>query len=75
MNDCRKSDRPIVPEKFSKKPAYAGAEGMEGRGMPKENKRQQNMCRTQGLESVLSELQLIHQRAHKYLIERIGVII
>jgi len=40
-----------------------GAERMEERGMPKENKKQQNMLRTQRRESVLSKLQLIHQRA------------
>ena len=36
---------------------------MEGRGMPKENKQQQNMLRTQRREGVLSKLQLIHQKA------------
>ena len=62
MNDCRKSDKPIVPGKFSNKLDNVVAERMEGRGMPKENKRQQNMLRTQRRESVLSELHLIHQR-------------
>lgn len=63
MNDCRKSDRPIVPEKSSNKPAIAGAERMEERGLPKENKQQQNMLRTQSRESVHSKLLLIHQKA------------
>jgi len=63
MNNCRKSDRPVVPEKSSNKPREKGAEEMEGRGMPKENKIQQNTLRTQRRVSVLSELQLIHQRA------------
>lgn len=63
MNTCRKSDRPIVPEKPSNKPDNVGAEKVEGRGMPKENKRQQNMLRTQRRDSVQSKLQLIHQRA------------
>jgi group II intron reverse transcriptase/maturase len=40
-----------------------GAERVEGRGLPKENKQQQNMLRTQRREGVLSELQLIHQKA------------
>ena len=62
MNDCGKSDRPVVLEKSLNKPDNVGAERMEGRGMPKENKRQQNMLRTQCRESVLSKLQLIHQR-------------
>ena len=63
MNSCRKSDRLVVPEKSSNKPDNVGAEGMEGRGLPEENKKQQNMLRTQRRESVLSKLQLIHQRA------------
>ena len=63
MNDCRKSDRPVVPEKSSNKPDK-GEEKMEGRGMPKENKGQQNTLRTQRREGVLSALQLIHQRAN-----------
>ena len=61
-NDCRKSDTVVVPEKSSNKPVKEGAEKMEGRRVPKENKRQQNMLRTQRRESVLSELQLIHQK-------------
>ena len=36
---------------------------MEGRGLPKGNRVQQNTLRTQGRESVLRKLQLIHQRA------------
>jgi RNA-directed DNA polymerase len=63
MNGCRKSDRLVVPEKSSNKPGKEGEEEMEGRGMPKENKKQQNMLRTQRRECVLSKLQLIHQRA------------
>lgn len=63
MNGCRKSDKLVVPEKSLNKPNNMGAEKMEGRGLPKENKRQQNMLRTQRRESVLSKLQLIHQKA------------
>ncbi len=63
MNDCRKSDKPVVPEKFSNKPSNGGAEGMEERGLPKENRKQQNTLRTQSREGVLNELLLIHQRA------------
>lgn len=63
MNGCRKSDIPVVPKKSSNKPDKMGAEKMEGRGVPKENKRQQNMLRTLRRESVLSKLQLIHQKA------------
>ncbi len=36
---------------------------MEGRGLPKENKKQQNMLRTQRREGVLNKLHLIHQKA------------
>ena len=63
MNGCRKSDKLVVPEKSLNKSNNMGAEKMEGRGLPKENKRQQNMLRTQRRESVLSKLQLIHQKA------------
>ena len=62
-NDCRKSDRVVVPRKSSNKPDNVGAERMEGRSLPEENKKQQNMLRTQRRESVRSELQLIHQKA------------
>jgi RNA-directed DNA polymerase len=63
MNDCRKSDSLVVPEKSSNKPDNVGEEKMEGRRLPKENKQQLNMLRTLGRESVLNKLQLIHQRA------------
>lgn len=63
MNDCRKSDKFVVPKKFSNKPGKEGTERMEGRDLPKENKKQQNMLRTQCREGVLKELLLIHQRA------------
>jgi len=36
---------------------------MEGRKLPEENKKQQNILRTLGRESMLNKLQLIHQRA------------
>ena len=63
MNRSRKSDKLVVPKKFSNKPADAGTERMEGRGLPKENKQQQNMLRTQWREGVLNKLLLIHQKA------------
>ncbi len=37
MHDHGKSDRPIVPAKLPNKPAMAGAEVVEGRGLPKGN--------------------------------------
>ena len=63
MNGCRKSDKPIVPKKLLNKLDNKGAERVEERGLPKENKKQQNMLRTQRRESVLNELLLIHQKA------------
>ncbi len=63
MKGCRKSDKSVVPGKSSNKPDKVGAEKMEGRVLPEENKQQQNMLRTLRRESVLSKLQLIHQRA------------
>ena len=38
MNGCRKSDKFVVPKKSSNKPNNMGAEKMEGRDLPKENK-------------------------------------
>jgi len=63
MNGCRKSDKFVVPRKSSNKPDNVGAERMEGRDLPKENKKQQNTLRTQSRESVLNELLLIHHKA------------
>ena len=64
MNDCRKSDKFVLPAKSpNKSDVNVEAEGMEGRNLPKENKKQQNACRTQRRENVLNKLQLIHQRA------------
>lgn len=63
MYDCRKSDKSVVPKKFSNKPDNVGAERMEGRDLPKENKKQQNTLRTQHREGVLNELLLIHHKA------------
>lgn len=63
MHNRRKSDKLVVPEKSPNKPNQIGAEEMEGRGLPKENKKQQNTFRTQCRENVLSKLQLIHQKA------------
>lgn len=63
MNGCRKSDKFVVPKKSSNKPEKMEAERMEGRSLPKENKRQQNMLRTQRREGVLNELMLIHRKA------------
>jgi hypothetical protein len=61
MKGYRESDISIVPEKSSNKPRIIGAEKMEERDMPEENKMQRNTCRAQDRESVHRKLQLIHQ--------------
>jgi RNA-directed DNA polymerase len=63
MNESRKSDSDIVPEKSSNKSEKLEAEKMEGRKLIKGNEMQQNTRQTQGWESVHSKLQLVHQRA------------
>jgi RNA-directed DNA polymerase len=63
MNGCRKSDKFVVSKKLSNKPNKVGAERVERRDLPKENRKQQNMLRTQRREGVLNELLLIHQKA------------
>jgi group II intron reverse transcriptase/maturase len=47
MNERGKSDRPVVPVKFSNNIGQPMAEGMEGRGLTKGNPQQQNASRTQ----------------------------
>ncbi len=47
MNEHGKSDRPIVLEKSPNKARWRAAEGMEGRGLAKGNRHQQNAFRTQ----------------------------
>lgn len=65
MNNRRKSDTFVVPEKSSNKLDKKSAEKMEERDVPKENRKQQNMLRTQCRVSVQSKLNLIHQKAKK----------
>src|SRR5437773_8924436 len=47
MDDCGKSDSPVVPAKPPNKAARAAAEVVEGRGLAKGNTDQQNALRTQ----------------------------
>jgi len=47
MNERGKSDRPVVPVKFSNNIGQPMAEGMEGRCLTKGNPQQQNASRTQ----------------------------
>ncbi len=65
MNECGKSDKPIVPEK----PANNGnaqavaspAERVEGRGLAKGNSIRQTRFRTQSREDLQSALDRIRQ--------------
>ena len=64
MNEHGKSDNPIVPGKLSNK-ADMAAEAMEGRGLAKGNRSEQNRLRTQGRASVQSALGRIRQATQK----------
>ncbi len=64
MNEHGKSDNPIVPEKLSNK-ADMAAEAMEGRGLAKGNRSEQNRLRTQGRAGVQSALGRIRQATQK----------
>ncbi len=65
MNEQGKSDRPIVPKKFSNKEAgcHALAERIEGRGLTKGNSSLLHKCRTPGRESLPNALERIRQAA------------
>jgi RNA-directed DNA polymerase len=65
MNESGKSDRPVVPAKSPNKAggAPSAAEGMEGRGLTKEKRRQQTrpmghraQCRKADLQQELARL-------------------
>lgn len=60
MNDYRKSDKPILPEKSPNK-AHKAAEGMEGRGLTKGILPEQNTRRTLSRERVQSALERIRK--------------
>jgi len=65
MHDHGKSDRPIVPAKPPNKPAQAGAEVVEGRGLPKGNTASESRPgRSAGL-GVSSDLDRVRQVARK----------
>jgi hypothetical protein len=63
MNETGKSDRPIVPEKSSNKARPMAAEGMEGRGLAKGNRHQQNMFRTQSRGDMPITLERVREKA------------
>ncbi len=64
MHGCGKSDSLIVPKKLANKGADAPAERMEGRGLAKENMREQNRLRTQNRARLQSGLAHIRQIAN-----------
>jgi len=64
-NGPGKSDRPVVPEKSPNKTGQPVAEGMEGRGLAKENLRQQNASRTPSRKDASSALERVRQAARK----------
>lgn len=63
MNMRRKSDKFVVSKKLSNKASQMVAEVVERRDLPEENRKQQNMLRTQRREGVLNKLLLIHRKA------------
>jgi group II intron reverse transcriptase/maturase len=65
MDERGKSDRPVVPVKFSNNIGQPTAEGMEGRGLTKGNLQQQNASRTQSRIDAPSALERIRQAASK----------
>ena len=65
MDDRRKSDRPGVPGKSPNKAGRPAAEGMEGRGLAKGNRPEQNTSRTLSRSDVRSALERIRQAASK----------
>src|ERR1700736_6991595 len=64
-NGPGKSDRPEVPMKSLNKAGQPAAEGMEGRGLTKENLPQQNASRTPSREDAPSALERVRQAASK----------
>src|SRR6266849_9901853 len=65
MNEHGKSDRPIVPEKSPNKARSRAAEGMEGRGLAKGNRHQQNAFRTQSRGDVHHALERVREVARE----------
>ncbi len=65
MNERGKSDRPVVPAKFSNKAGQPAAEGMEGSGLTKGNLPQQNASRTPSRGNAPSALERVRQAASK----------
>jgi RNA-directed DNA polymerase len=64
-NGPGKSDRPEVPGKSPNKAGQPAAEGMEGRGLAKENLLQQNASRTPSRSDASSALERVRQAAKR----------
>jgi hypothetical protein len=65
MDDRGKSDRPVVPAKAPNKPAGAGAEAVEGRGLPEGNAASETRPGPRAGEGVSSELDRVRRVARK----------
>ncbi len=65
MNDRGKSDRPVVPAKLPNKPAVAGAEVVEGRGLPEGNTAGETRPGRSAGPGVSSDLDRVRQVARK----------
>src|SRR5580704_15700729 len=63
MNERGKSDRPVVPGKPPNKPAGAGAEAVEGRGLPKGNTASKTPSGRSAGRGVSSELDRVREVA------------
>src|SRR5918992_2977725 len=65
MHDRGKSDRPVVPAKPPNKPAHAGAEVVEGRGLPKGNTARETRPGPSAGQGVSRDLDRVRQLARK----------
>jgi RNA-directed DNA polymerase len=65
MHDREKSDRLVVPAKPPNKPAKAGAEVVEGRGLPEGNTASETRSGRSAGEGVSSELERVRQAARQ----------
>ena len=64
MNERGKSDRPVVPGKPPNKPVGAGAEVVEGRGMPQGNAASETPSGHRAGQGVSSDLDRVRQNAN-----------
>ncbi len=65
MHDREKSDRPVLPVKLPNKPAAAGAEVVEGRGLPEGNMASEARPGRSAGQGVSSDLERVRQVARK----------